>query len=298
MPVRYSVLASGSSGNASFLEVDGFGVLVDAGLGPRRIAARLAAVGAKWSGVRAVLLTHTHGDHWNRRVLRHLRQGGIPLYCYSGHEEDLSRYGREFPRLRDMRLVRSYGDREAWELGPGVRCRALRLRHDGGDTFGFRFDGRGWSMGYVSDLGSWTAALARALAGVDLLCLEFNHDVDMEVTSGRSPALIARVLGAEGHLSNEQAAGLLREVVRLSPRERLRHLVQLHLSRECNRPTLAVRSAMAGLSRSGRTVRIHTACQDQAGPVVILQPRAPVATQQWLPGWESESLAIAPVGAV
>ena len=51
------------------------------------------------------------------------------------------------------------------------------------------------------------------LANVDLLALEFNHDVDLEHSSGRSPYLIARILSEEGHLSNLQALELLREVV-------------------------------------------------------------------------------------
>jgi len=37
--------------------------------------------------------------------------------------------------------------------------------------------------------------MVEALADVDLLGVEFNHDVEMQRRSGRSPALIARVLG-------------------------------------------------------------------------------------------------------
>ena len=38
MSLRFTVLASGSGGNASLVETDGFGVLIDAGLGPRQLA--------------------------------------------------------------------------------------------------------------------------------------------------------------------------------------------------------------------------------------------------------------------
>ena len=62
---RFTVLASGSSGNSSLLEVDGFGLLLDIGLGPRQLASRLITSGRSWQNVQAVLLTHTHGDHWN-----------------------------------------------------------------------------------------------------------------------------------------------------------------------------------------------------------------------------------------
>jgi phosphoribosyl 1,2-cyclic phosphodiesterase len=313
MPLRFTVLASGSSGNASLLEVDGFGLLLDAGLGPRQLAGRMAVAGAAWGQVQAVLLTHTHGDHWNGRTLTHLRRRRIPLYCHPAHQPVLASQGWAFTKLQTEGLVRTY-DETAWDLAPGLRCQPLRLRHDGGATYGFRFQGSGegtnsaWALGYVADLGSWTPNLAQALADVDLLALEFNHDVDLEYASGRSPRLIARVLGAEGHLSNEQAAALLLQVLRRSTPGRLRYLVQLHLSRDCNHPTLAAEAAEAVLADEGHAVHIHTAAQDQTGPPLTIggppgaepppekprrlrrptrRPPAASSSQLWLPGWES-----------
>src|SRR5205823_8596586 len=64
MPVRFTVLASGSSGNASLVEAGGFGLLVDCGLRPRVPGWRLAAVGLSGRSVPAVVLSHTHGAHW------------------------------------------------------------------------------------------------------------------------------------------------------------------------------------------------------------------------------------------
>jgi phosphoribosyl 1,2-cyclic phosphodiesterase len=313
MPLRFTVLASGSAGNASMLEVDGFGLLLDAGLGPRQLAGRMTAVGVSWSHVHAVLLTHTHTDHWNDRILTHLRRRRIPLYCHSAHHAYLTSQGWAFVKLQEDGLVRSYGE-AAWELTPALRCQPLRLRHDGGATFGFRFQGGdgasgpAWSMAYVADLGSWTPELAQALADVDLLALEFNHDVELEYASGRSPRLIARVLGAEGHLSNEQAAALLGEILRRSVPGRLRQVVQLHLSRDCNHPTLALQAAETVLNGLGNAVQIHTASQDRPGPSLTIgglteeqQPlekrrrlrkpapwRSPSSScQLWLPGWET-----------
>jgi phosphoribosyl 1,2-cyclic phosphodiesterase len=314
MALRFTVLGSGSAGNASLLEAEGFGLLLDSGLGPRQLARRMALVGASWSHVHAVLLTHTHGDHWNDRTFGHLRRRRIPLYCHRTHHETLTTYGWEFAKLRDAELVRAYEPESELELAAGLRCRPLVLRHDGGATFGFRFHGSGalfgptWSMAYVADLGSWTPALAQELADVDLLALEFNHDVQLEHASGRSAGLMARVLGDDGHLSNDQAADLLREVLRLSAPGRLRHLVQLHLSRECNHATLAVQAARSILTDDRGTFQVHTACQAEPGPVLTLgslwerqvkskaSRRAPrslaplraiAMTQPWLPGFES-----------
>jgi hypothetical protein len=195
-----------------------------------------------------------------------------------------------------------------------LRCRPLQLRHDGGPTFGFRFEGPGdiygrpWALGYLADLGSWTQDLARALTDVDLLALEFNHDVDLETGSGRSPRLIDRVLGDDGHLSNAQAAALLHEVVRSSASGRPQFLVQLHLSRDCNRPDLAAEAAWAVLGDREGTIEVHTASQERPGPTLTLgvfstrtgpsphrpraapprkQSRRTVFGQPMLPGFES-----------
>ncbi|MBY0526883.1 MAG: MBL fold metallo-hydrolase [Gemmataceae bacterium] len=276
MPIRFTVLASGSSGNASLVQVDGFGLLLDAGLGPRQLAARLAAVGASWQEVQAVLLTHTHGDHWRDRTLAHLRRRRIPLYCHTEHHDALRSYGDGFSGLEADDLVRTFAVNEEFVLAPGLGCRAFALKHDSGATFGFRLEQPGSLFGdpaalaYAADLGSWTPELAGALADVDALALEFNHDVEMQYASGRSFQLIRRVLGDHGHLSNVQAADLLREVLRRSAPGRLRHVVQLHLSQQCNRPELALAAARAAVA--GADIEVHTACQDTPILTVSIGP--------------------------
>ena len=100
MPLQFTVLASGSGGNASLLYADGFGVLLDVGLGPRQLAARLGSVGITWKNIRAVLLTHTHTDHWSETTLAYLLKHKIPLYCHPEHHAILQTYCPAFPDLR------------------------------------------------------------------------------------------------------------------------------------------------------------------------------------------------------
>jgi phosphoribosyl 1,2-cyclic phosphodiesterase len=309
MALRFTVLASGSGGNASLVQTENFGVLIDAGLGPRQLAARLKAAGLSWSLVQAVLLTHTHSDHWKDRTLAHLTRRQIPLYCHPDHHPPLLTYSPAFAGLLSAGLVRPFEAGQDLALAPGLRCRPLPIRHDGGATFGFRLEGspdlfgRPVALGYVADLGSWDEDLVGHLADVDLLAVEFNHDVDLEYASGRTPHLIARVLGDEGHLSNEQAAALVQAVLRRSPAGRLQHLVQLHLSRDCNRPALAQKAARAALAGLSTAARVHTAHQDVPTPALhvgvppaaarpargVRAPRrAHGPGQKWLPGLEEE----------
>jgi phosphoribosyl 1,2-cyclic phosphodiesterase len=280
MALHFCVLGSGSAGNASFLRTDDFGLLIDIGLGPRQISHRLSSTGANWTHVKAVLLTHTHSDHWNLRTLAHLKRHGIPIYCHAEHEQWLAT-GESFDSLLKRGLVRRYEAFATLDLAPGLSFRALPLRHDSGATFGFRFEqrpdlfGQATAFAYAADLGCWDAQLVENLADVEALALEFNHDVEMQHTSGRHPLLIERVLGDEGHLSNAQAAELLRAILQRSAVGRLRHVVQLHLSRQCNTPMLAQSSARAVLSAD---VALHTARQDQPGPWLKLGCGVPVST--------------------
>jgi phosphoribosyl 1,2-cyclic phosphodiesterase len=306
MSLRFSVLASGSSGNASLLQAGAFGVLLDFGLGPRSLGQRLEAVGASWHHVHAAILTHLHSDHWRERSLARLHRLGAPLYCHAEHAVFLSQTSPAFRALDADELVRLYESGEELRLGERLRCVPVPLPHDCGATFGFRFEGprdifgHAERLAYATDLGSWTNELARFFANVDLLALEFNHDVELEAQSRRSPELIARVLGDEGHLSNAQAAALVNAVLGLSEPGRLRHVVQLHLSGDCNRPQLAAMAARAVVAEWDVSIAVHTARQDRPGPRLALgaswpvrrrvrrvRRRSPVLSYQpLLPGWE------------
>ena len=276
MPARFCVLASGSSGNCAFVQADGFGVLIDAGLGPRFLASRLAAVGATWRDVHAVLLTHTHSDHWKDLTLAELSRLGIPLYCCPNHHAGLNRYAGSFELLAAGGLVRSFIPGEPLELSAGLTVRPVVVPHDSDPTYAFRIDGPPglfepqWSIGYASDLGEARPGLVEAFADVSVLAIEFNHCERMERASGRPRFLIQRVLGSHGHLSNDQGADAVRAVVRASAPGSLKHVVQLHLSRDCNTPTKAQEAGRAALADTGSSASLVTAQQYAASRIISL----------------------------
>jgi phosphoribosyl 1,2-cyclic phosphodiesterase len=276
MPLRFSMLASGSSGNAALVRTDDAGLLIDLGLGPRALADRIASAGGSIGSVACALLTHTHGDHAQDAAIGALLKHRIPLYCHDGHRGGLARFPA-FGRLEKQGLVKTFDDRPF--LTPlGLRVEAIELSHDGGPTFGFRLEGRASrgqrpsSVGYLADTGCWHEGMADDLADVDLLALEFNHDVDLQRRSGRSWHLIARNLGERGHLSNEQAGEFLSAIYARSRPGAVKDVVLLHLSRQCNRPELAIGSARAAGRSCGRRSAVHVALQAEASASVSVSP--------------------------
>jgi phosphoribosyl 1,2-cyclic phosphodiesterase len=291
MSVQFAVLASGSRGNAALIQGRGLGLLIDVGLGPRVLRERLRAVGSDWDRLAAVVLTHTHRDHVDVATLRALAERGIPFYCHAAHRDDLA--GTDgFQRLQASGLVREY-DPHPFLLPNGFRVEPVPLRHDSGPTFGFRVEvaaerpRKAFTIGYLSDTGCWTPAMADAVADVDILGVEFNHDVAMQRGSGRSPLLISRVLGDTGHLSNEQGADFVRAVLDRSGRHAVQHLVLLHLSAQCNHPSLALRAANDVVEGAGRRNRVivHAARQSVSHPnFCVVHPRRASRPLIWHPG--------------
>lgn len=275
MSVQFAVLASGSRGNATLIRSGGAGLLLDVGLGPRTLAERLATIGASWDGIAAAVLTHTHRDHVDPATLKTLAKHGIVFYCHEGHLTDLAAT-HGYKTLEAAGLCRTYDDQPF--LAPnGVWVEPLALRHDR-PTFGFRLEVRPEkrkstvAIGYLADSGSWSPAMADAFAEVDVLGVEFNHDVDLQRMSRRDPELIARNLGNHGHLSNRQGAEFVSAVLDRSARSRVRHLVLLHLSQECNTSELALKSARDAVRAAGRRATIHAALQTMPHPNIWIGP--------------------------
>jgi phosphoribosyl 1,2-cyclic phosphodiesterase len=281
MSVQFAVLASGSRGNSTLIRDRVAGLLIDAGMGPKELGQRLENVGSNWSQIASVVLTHTHGDHVDSATFSELARRGAILYCHEGHREELATKAG-FQKLEDAGLIRFFDERP-FMTTTGLRLEPIPLRHDGGPTFGFRIEvsaerrGRSVSIGYLADTGTWSEAMADCLVDVEVLGVEFNHDLAMQKSSGRPRFLIARNLGDTGHLSNGQGADLVQAVLSRSRKNSLRHLVLLHLSEQCNQPDLAIQAAREAI-RSGRhDPQIHAARQSPAHPNLWIHPRSPGA---------------------
>ncbi|MBQ3807499.1 MAG: MBL fold metallo-hydrolase [Kiritimatiellae bacterium] len=243
--MKFSVLASSSKGNCTYVEAGDTRILVDAGLRCSGVCERLASIGRSLGDIQAVLVTHGHSDHTSSLPVIEGKTG-VPVYATDATASTIERDGRrEKPDLAWNFAVFSPGD--PFPLGD-LEVEPFAIPHDAADPVGFvlRAPG-GATLGFATDLGEAPVSVARRLAGCNALVLEFNHDPEMLLASDRDWRLKQRILGRSGHLSNEQAAVLLAQVATPA----LRHVVPAHLSDECNRPSLALSAARGALRRAG-----------------------------------------------
>ena len=69
--LKFTTLASGSSGNAALVSCGDTHILLDAGISARRITTGLKALGVEPEKLSAILITHDHTDHI----------GGLAVLC-------------------------------------------------------------------------------------------------------------------------------------------------------------------------------------------------------------------------
>lgn len=220
---RLRVLASGSSGNCTLLEVASdtstARVLIDLGLSPRRTAQTLQSWSIPLDSIDAAIITHLDSDHchagWRRASCWpiHLHRVFLPGACRSG-------LGQLIPFD------------ESFAPAHGLVVEPMLLSHDELGVAVFRIQTPAGSLGFATDVGALTSDLIDHLRGVDTLAIESNYCPRLQQLSDRPAFLKARIMGGRGHLSNEQCCRAIELI------EPARRVVLLHLSRQCNDPDL------------------------------------------------------------
>ena len=254
-------LASGSSGNAVLLTAGGRGLLIDAGLPGRTLAAALSARGIRAGTVDGIVLTHEHDDHTRGAGILSARLG-CPLVA---NRATLQAASFRFSLGESIELCSGH----EMQLGE-FRVRSFRVSHDAAEPVGYVVECAGSRIAYATDTGRVTRGLREAMRGADLCILESNHDVDWLWRGPYSPIMKCRVASDRGHLSNHDAAELLAE--RLE--ERGPATIWLaHLSRVNNSPAFARKYALEQIeSRTRVPFQLEIALRDR--PSVTWRPGA------------------------
>ncbi len=228
--MRFASLGSGSRGNATLIQAGATTLMVDCGFSLTETRSRLARLGVEPDSIAAVLVTHEHSDHV-AGVMRFASHYGIPVRCTPGTQNACLKLGFERAEPFDSQARFEIGD---------IQVTPVTVPHDAREPTQFLFDGGAHRFGLLTDAGTVTAHMRRMFSGCAALLLECNHDRDMLEDGPYPPALKQRVGGPLGHLSNAQAADLLRSL----DKQWLQHLAAAHLSDKNNTPALA-RAALA-----------------------------------------------------
>jgi phosphoribosyl 1,2-cyclic phosphodiesterase len=244
-----AVLSSGSCGNSILIHSEETSLLVDAGISSRELERRMASFGAEPADIDAILLTHEHTDH-NRGARRFCRSHGIPVFGTDGTLALSPLDGV------DIRPITRHG---LFSLGD-LRIRPFPVMHLAAEPVGYTIALDGSRVSIASDLGCVTKDVTKEMAGSDLVMIEANYDNRM-LLSGNYPDFLKRTIaGDHGHLSNDDAGRLCAEVVR----EKTKHVVLLHLSKDNNTLELASETVNEAVKKRGR-VRPRIAPTEHGG---------------------------------
>lgn len=231
--MRIASLGSGSRGNATLVQHERTTLLVDCGFSLRETEKRLGELGLEACDIDAILITHEHSDHI-RGVGSFVRKYATPLYMTHG----TYRVSDVFDQQPCQEIIAS----ESISI-KDISILPFAVPHDAAEPCQFVFTDGDVRIGLLTDTGMITPHIIDKLSGCDALLLECNHDIDMLQQGEYPPSLKQRVGGDYGHLNNEQAAALLRQM----DTSQLCYVAAMHISEKNNKSSLARRALSQAL---------------------------------------------------
>jgi phosphoribosyl 1,2-cyclic phosphodiesterase len=260
--MKFTVLGSGSTGNAVLISSETTNVLVDAGLSAREIMRRLELAGVPHDKLDAIVVTHEHSDHiGGLRVL--LRSVKCPVFvsritedaiydtragAKNGDSESSKRRAAMEGRTEEIESTREF------RIGD-IDFEPFTVPHDAVDNFGFIARHDGVRVATLMDFGHISQLIKEKLRGCDAVIIESNHSRDMlRACSMYTWDLKQRILSQTGHLSNEDLSDWLTNEFDGTAR----YVVLAHLSQRANEPNLARLTAEIALRMRPPLFRAET----------------------------------------
>ena len=233
-------IASGSSGNCTFVGSTQTKLLIDAGVSGKRIENGLSSIEVSPQDIQGVLITHEHADHI-QGVGVMARRYHTPIYGTAETINSILKIN-SIGRIPEELLHYVVPD-QAFQIND-ITVEPFSTSHDASNPVCYTFQADGHKIGMATDLGKYDDYIIAKLAGAEILLLEANHDVNMLMVGGYPYYLKQRILGDRGHLSNENSARLICKLFH----EKLKHITLAHLSQENNYEELAYETVRIELS--------------------------------------------------
>jgi len=213
MPLSICVLASGSSGNATFVSSGSTHLLIDAGLSATELARRIKDIGYDQADVNGILITHAHSDHY-RAAGNLSRRLHIPVFA---PQATIDVIRSRSSKKRHSRLGQA--DTVPAAIG-NISIECFPVQHGGeernaGEPVGFLVTNGNASFALATDVGRPSQEIISALRGTRAIQLESNYDEELLNRKLTDPDhktdwdYLRWVKSDEGHLSNSQCADIL-----------------------------------------------------------------------------------------
>ena len=232
--MRLCSIASGSSGNCTYVGSDCTHLLVDVGISGKRVESGLNSLGLTARDVDGILITHEHADHVaGLGVLA--RKYEIPIYCTQGTMEAIQGMKQLGEVAPDLFCVIKADEKFTLK---DLTVNPMKISHDAAQPVAYRISYGSKRVGICTDLGVFDEYTVDCLKGLDAVLIEAKHDVKMLQVGPYPYYLQQRILGDRGHLSNENSGKLLCRILH----DNLKEIVLGHLSKENNLPELAYES--------------------------------------------------------
>ena len=228
---KFCNLYSGSSGNCSFIETDKTKILVDCGVSFKKIKEGLESINQDIHDIDAVLITHEHSDHI--KGLGVLSKNiDVPIYA---NKKTLD----EIEKKYFISSTKPFVTDELFEIND-LKILPFSIPHDAADPVGFTINHKNKKISLATDIGHVENKLYKNLNESSFVLLESNYEPDMLKSSSYPYSLKHRILGPEGHLSNEDASNVIKTLVNNG----LNNIMLGHLSKENNFPELAYQTTV------------------------------------------------------
>lgn len=237
--MRVKVIASGSTGNCTYVETKDHKILIDTGVSKKTIDFCLNSMGVEFNQIDTVLITHEHDDHI-RSLAAVLRKSEIMCYMTTGtYDAMLQGKNDALKKILVERLELGYiillnrlqkSINYPDILLDDTLINVLPTFHDASEPVGYKISCLEQSVVYITDTGYVHNSLYERICNSDCYVLEFNHDPGVLMASDRSLSLKRRILSDHGHLSNEDAFVTLSRIMG----EKTKLVFYAHISQECN----------------------------------------------------------------
>lgn len=225
MSVDVASIASGSNGNCYYVGNENEAILVDAGISCREIEKRMLRMGLQIRRVKAILISHEHGDHI-RGLSTLANKYQIPVYI---HEETRACCKLAIPE----RLIRRLLPGDDLVIG-ALEVTTFLKYHDAAAPVSFVVRQYGLNIGVFTDIGRICNQMIHHFSQCHVAFLEANYEKDL-LENGKYPHFLKRrISGGLGHLSNQEAWSLFDQY--RGPHLQL--LLLSHLSKDNNDPQL------------------------------------------------------------